>query len=135
MNLEYIENITIEQESEATIDLSESMGWVSGDNRYHDSLLGVDFPNQHPITAISNLKEELDEIKKTSGENFAFDTAIRFLARNMRTESEIRKKLEITDNFVIGHELVYISLPFSFNFSPFSSQFNFLSEGVKIISN
>lgn len=25
-------------------------------------------------------------------------------------------------NFVIGHELVYISLPFSFNFSPFSSQ-------------
>lgn len=39
-------------------------------------------------------EEELDEIKKTSGSNFAFDAAIRFLARNMRTESEIRSKLE-----------------------------------------
>ncbi len=39
-------------------------------------------------------EQELEEIKKTSGTNFAFDTAIRFLARNMRTESEIRAKLE-----------------------------------------
>ena len=39
-------------------------------------------------------REELDDIKKASGTNFAFDTAIRFLSRNMRTESEIRQKLE-----------------------------------------
>lgn len=38
--------------------------------------------------------EELESIKKTSGSNFAFDAAVRFLARNMRTESEIRSKLE-----------------------------------------
>lgn len=61
---EEIHDVTIEQEDETVIDISESMGWVSGDNRYHDSLLGVDSPNQHPITAISNLKEELDEIKR-----------------------------------------------------------------------
>ncbi len=39
-------------------------------------------------------EEELENIKKASGTNFAFDTAIRFLSRTMRTESEIREKLE-----------------------------------------
>ena len=39
-------------------------------------------------------EQELEEIKKTSGLSFAFDAAVRFLARNMRTESEIRSRLE-----------------------------------------
>ena len=59
-----IYEVTVEPEEEFTIDISESMGWVSGDNRYHDSLLGIDFPNQHPITAIGGLREELDEIER-----------------------------------------------------------------------
>ena len=55
--------IAVELEDEVVIDISESMGWVSGDSKYHDSLLGVDFPNQHPITAITGLRTELDNIK------------------------------------------------------------------------
>jgi hypothetical protein len=61
---ETIEEVVVESEPEVVIDVSESMGWVSGDNRYHDSLLGVDFPRQHPITSITNLREELDEIER-----------------------------------------------------------------------
>ena len=61
---EIVDVITVEQEEEVVIDIGESMGWVSGDNRYHDSLLGVDFPRQHPIEAITNLREELDEIER-----------------------------------------------------------------------
>ena len=56
--------VSVEYEKEVEIDISESMGWVSGDNRYHDSLLGIDFPNQHPITSIRGLREELDEIER-----------------------------------------------------------------------
>lgn len=45
------------------VDMSESMGWVSGDNRYHNSLLDIDQPDRHPITAITDLKETLDRIQ------------------------------------------------------------------------
>lgn len=55
--------IVVEPEDETVIDISESMGWVSGDNRYHDSLLGIDFPNQHPIDSIGGLREKLDKIE------------------------------------------------------------------------
>lgn len=61
---ETVYDIAVESEDDIVIDISESMGWVSGDNRYHDSLLGVDAPNQHPITAIKNLREELDNIER-----------------------------------------------------------------------
>ncbi len=37
--------------------------------------------------------EELERIKKTSGENFAFESALKYLSRNIRTESEVRSKL------------------------------------------
>lgn len=46
------------------VDISESTGWTSGDPKYHDSLLGVDFPRQHPIKAITGLREELDELER-----------------------------------------------------------------------
>ena len=57
-------DMEVEPEETIVVDISEGMGWVSGDIRYHDSLLGVDAPNQHPITAISRLREELDEIER-----------------------------------------------------------------------
>lgn len=60
---EITHDIVVEPEEDVVIDISESMGWVSGDDRYHDSLLGVDSPRQHPIEAITNLREELDEIE------------------------------------------------------------------------
>ena len=61
---EIVPTIVIEPEEEVVIDIGESIGWVSGDDRYHDSLLGVDFPRQHPIEAITNLREELNEIER-----------------------------------------------------------------------
>lgn len=57
-------DMEVEPEETVVVDISESMGWVSGDIRYHDSLLGIDEPNQHPITSISHLREELDEIER-----------------------------------------------------------------------
>lgn len=57
-------DISVDSEDEVVIDVSEGMGWTSGDSRYHDSLLGIDFPRQHPIEAITGLREELDEIEK-----------------------------------------------------------------------
>ena len=59
---EIIDDISITTD-DIEIDISESMGWVTGDNRYHNSLLGIDAPNQHPITAITGLRDELDEIE------------------------------------------------------------------------
>lgn len=38
-------------------------------------------------------EEELHNIKKESGENFAFEAGIKYISRNMRTESEVREKL------------------------------------------
>ncbi|MBQ2715110.1 MAG: regulatory protein RecX [Clostridia bacterium] len=35
----------------------------------------------------------LEDIKKTSGANFAFDAGIKYISRNMHTESEVREKL------------------------------------------
>lgn len=37
--------------------------------------------------------DELEKIKRESGENFAFDAGIKYISRNMRTESEVRTKL------------------------------------------
>ena len=39
-------------------------------------------------------KEELDDILSRSGVNFAFDSAIKQISRSLKSESEIRKKLE-----------------------------------------
>ena len=61
---ENVHEVIVESEEETVIDISESMGWVSGDVRYHDSLLGIDSPRQHPIESITNLREELDKIER-----------------------------------------------------------------------
>ena len=39
-------------------------------------------------------KEELDDIRNRSGVNFAFDSAIKQISRSLKSESEIRTKLE-----------------------------------------
>lgn len=62
-SIETTQDVIVEQEPELVVDISESMGWVSGDSRYHDSLLGTDREKQHPIRAIDGLKEELDNLK------------------------------------------------------------------------
>lgn len=55
--------IIVNPENEISVDVGEGMGWISGDTRYHDSLAGTELPNQHPITAIEGLREELDTIE------------------------------------------------------------------------
>ena len=62
--VELTEAIEVEQTEEVYIDMSESIGWVGGDNTMHYSMAGRDEPNQHPIEAISGLRNELDEIER-----------------------------------------------------------------------
>lgn len=62
------QDVGVSKDEIVVVDMSESMGWVSGDNRYHNSLLGVDHANQHPIAAITGLRAELDEIERIKTE-------------------------------------------------------------------
>lgn len=60
---ETVEVIEIETSTEEDIVLEETIGWVGGDNSRHYSLAGRDEQNQHPIGAITGLRDELDDIK------------------------------------------------------------------------
>lgn len=55
--------VEVQEEPPTTIDISESIGWVGGDSTRHYSLADRDQPDQHPIGAITLLREELDEIE------------------------------------------------------------------------
>lgn len=61
---ETVATIEIEPAEEIEIEIEESIGWVGGDSERHYSLLGRDERDQHPITAITGLREELDDIEK-----------------------------------------------------------------------
>ena len=60
---ETVETIEVEDVEEIEIDMDESTGWVGGDNTRHYSLYGRDEQDQHPITAITGLREELNDIE------------------------------------------------------------------------
>lgn len=55
--------VEVQEEQPVTVDISESIGWVGGDSTRHYSLADRDQPDQHPIGAITLLREELDEIE------------------------------------------------------------------------
>lgn len=55
--------VEVETIDEVKIEIDESIGWVGGDNTRHYSLYGRDENDQHPIKAITGLREELDEIE------------------------------------------------------------------------
>lgn len=55
--------VEVQEEPPTTVDISESIGWVGGDSTRHYSLADRDQPDQHPIGAITLLREELDEIE------------------------------------------------------------------------
>ena len=57
-----IEVAEAEPVEEIEIEVDEAVGWTSGDNTRHYSLYGRDEPDQHPISAITGLRGELDEI-------------------------------------------------------------------------
>lgn len=59
-----IQVVDVEDVSEFDIEVDESVGWVGGDITRHYSLSGRDEHDQHPITAITGLREELDDIEK-----------------------------------------------------------------------
>lgn len=50
-------------QEEIVIEVDESIGWVGGDNTLHYSMAGRDKDDQHPISAITGLRHELDQIK------------------------------------------------------------------------
>lgn len=60
---ETFEMIEVETVEEINVDFEEAVGWVGGDNTRHYSLYGRDEPDQHPITAITGLRDELDSIE------------------------------------------------------------------------
>ena len=60
---ETIETIQVEAVEEIVVEVEEAVGWVGGDNTRHYSLYGRDEADQHPIAAITGLREELDDIE------------------------------------------------------------------------
>lgn len=61
---ESVEIVDVEISEEIDIEFEDSIGWVGGDSTRHYSLYGRDESDQHPITAITGLRKELDEIEK-----------------------------------------------------------------------
>lgn len=60
-----VEAVEAETVEEIEIGIEEAVGWTGGDdNTRHYSLYGRDEDNQHPISAITGLRAELDEIEK-----------------------------------------------------------------------
>ena len=49
--------------TEVVIEMDEVVGWVGGDHTMHYSMAGRDDDDQHPISAITGLSDELDKIK------------------------------------------------------------------------
>lgn len=60
---ETVDIVETEIVEEIDIEFEEEVGWVGGDNTRHYSLYGREEPDQHPITAITGLREELDNIE------------------------------------------------------------------------
>ena len=60
---ETMETVEVEDAEEITIEMDEAIGWVGGDSTKHYSLAGRDEDNQHPISAITGLRAELDKIE------------------------------------------------------------------------
>lgn len=60
---ETVEMVEVQAPEEVVIEMDESIGWVGGDNTRHYSLAGRDEYDQHPITAITGLRHELDKIE------------------------------------------------------------------------
>lgn len=54
--------VEVEPIEEMDIEVDEATGWAGGDNTWHGSLSGRDEANQHPISAISGLEDELNKI-------------------------------------------------------------------------
>lgn len=57
------DDVQVESVEEIVINMEESVGWAGGDSTRHYSLSGRDEYDQHPITAITGLRDELDDIK------------------------------------------------------------------------
>ena len=58
-----VSHITSDKEDVVEISVEEAIGWAGGDNTIHDNLAGRDEPDQHPITSITGLRTELDQIE------------------------------------------------------------------------
>ena len=61
---ESVDVVLVETVEEISIEVDEAVGWVGGDSSRHYSLAGRDERDQHPISAITGLRDELDAIEK-----------------------------------------------------------------------
>jgi hypothetical protein len=61
--IETVEVVEVQEEIPVVIAIEESVGWVGGDHTRHYSLAGRDESDQHPITAITGLRTELNKIE------------------------------------------------------------------------
>lgn len=60
---EEVISVDVAPVEEIEIDVEEAVGWTGGNSTQHSSLFGRDEPNQHPISAIVGLRDELNEIE------------------------------------------------------------------------
>ena len=60
---EIVQVIEVETVDEINVEMDEAIGWIGGDSTRHYSLYGRDEADQHPITAITGLREELNDIE------------------------------------------------------------------------
>jgi hypothetical protein len=78
---ETVDVVEAEDAEEIVVEMEEAVGWVGGDSTRHYSLYGREENDQHPIGAISGLREELDSLealqtvysnKKSSADYYAW---------------------------------------------------------------
>jgi len=60
---ETVETVEVETVEEIEIEVEEAVGWVGGNSTRHYNLSGRDEVDQHPITAITGLRAELNQIE------------------------------------------------------------------------
>jgi hypothetical protein len=62
--VEVIEEAEAEAVEVIEVEMEEGIGWSSGEGKTHSSLYDRNNPDQHVITSITGLREELDEIER-----------------------------------------------------------------------
>ena len=66
--IDEVENVETSTTEEIDLEINEAIGWSAGDHFWHQNLIGVDFPDQHPIGAITDLQEEfLKKVEEAYG--------------------------------------------------------------------
>lgn len=93
--LETTSNLKAELSTTADIGGNISAGVTKVSTNDHTLLKNRDLPNQHPISAITNLEEELMSIKQTATNNYN-DLSMK-INNKIRTVTEIPSDMNVGD--------------------------------------